>query len=67
MEKHCNTCEYSFDVIEKNLHIPEGVKMQHCGSFDYNSPAYTHKMLMEDRGKGYCRFWAPKIKEDNTL
>ncbi len=36
---------------------------QKCRSVEYNSPNYTHDMLMEDWGQGYCRFWAPKTKK----
>lgn len=36
-------------------------KRQHCNNPNYNSAAYSRKMLMEDWGR-FCRFWAPRQK-----
>lgn len=61
-EKHCDTCEYSYYETIGEAFVPGGVKIQHCGSAEYNSPEYTAEMLLKDWGRGYCRFWAPKIE-----
>lgn len=65
LEKHCTTCDHSHHQMERNTYIPGGVKTQHCASTDYNSDDYTHEMLMEDWGKGYCRFWTPQKERTN--
>ena len=36
---------------------------QKCRSPEHNSPNYTHDMLMEDWGQGFCRFWTPQIQK----
>ncbi len=58
--KHCNTCKHSYNVTEFKVWGLLGVNRQHCNCADYNASEYTHKMLMEDWGKDYCRFWSPK-------
>lgn len=63
IEKHCNACAFSFYKTDKNTYIPSGVKMQHCSNPVYNSPEYTHEMLMEDWYLGYCRLWAPHLEK----
>ena len=59
-ERNCDTCNDSYYMTEKN---PSGgkkmVQLQHCRNIVYNSPAYTHQMLLEDWGKGFCRLWTP--------
>ena len=57
--KHCNTCLHSYMECE-HFHI-----RQKCRSPKYNSPNYTHEMLMEDWGRGHCRFWTPNIQKGN--
>ena len=55
-EKSCDTCAHSY--MES-----EGLRLrQKCRSSEYNSPAYTHDMFMEDRERGLCRFWTPEIQ-----
>lgn len=48
-ERHCDTCNDSYYETERN---PSGGKktrrLQHCRNNVYNSPAYTHQMLLED-------------------
>ena len=50
-ERNCDTCNDSYYMTEKN---PSGgkklVQLQHCRNTVYNSPAYTHQMLLEDWG-----------------
>lgn len=52
--------------IERN---PSGgkktVRLQHCRNAVYNSPAYTHEMLLEDWDKGFCRLWTPITEKGN--
>ena len=61
IKKHCNTCNYSFMEKEPNSASENGfVEMQHCSNRIYNSPAYTHEMIMKDWDKGYCRLWTPR-------
>ncbi len=60
MEKHCDTCAYSYQTKDKETILPIWKLRQHCGNPTYNSPEYTHEMFMEDRGHDYCRFWTPK-------
>lgn len=55
-EKSCNTCKHSYMEREDfNLR-------QKCRSPEYNSPDYTFDMFMEDRERGYCRFWSPETR-----
>ncbi len=56
-EKSCSTCQHAYMECE---HFQ---LRQKCRSMEYNSPNYTHDMLMEDWGRGYCRFWAPNTKK----
>ncbi len=60
-EKHCNTCRYSY--VEPEHGKSRDYLRQKCSSPDYNSPKYTHDMLMEDWGRSHCRFWAPKTQK----
>lgn len=60
-EKHCDTCRYSY--LEPDHTKGRGHLRQNCSSLAYNSSEYTHDMLMEDWGRGYCRFWAPKTRK----
>ena len=47
IERHCDTCNDSFYETERN---PSGgkktVRLQHCRNAVYNSPAFTHEMLL---------------------
>ena len=58
-EKNCSNCLHSYMECER-FHL-----RQKCRSLEYNSPNYTHDMLMEDWGQGYCRFWAPNTQKGN--
>ena len=58
-EKECGNCLHSYMVCEQ-FHL-----RQKCRSPEYNSPDYTQEMLLEDWGRGYCRFWTPKTKKGN--
>lgn len=60
-EKHCNICLYSY--LENEKLGSKTITTQMCRNPDYNSPDYTHEMLMEDWGKGYCRFWTPRLQK----
>jgi hypothetical protein len=49
---------------EKNEYAEQGfIPVQRCSNAEYNSVGYTNRMLMEDWGRGYCRFWAPKTQD----
>lgn len=64
--KHCDTCFHACYESEKDLNGGDKLtRLQHCGHPVYRSPAYTNKMLLEDWGKGHCRFWTP-IPEKGT-
>ncbi|MCM1297761.1 MAG: hypothetical protein NC311_19665 [Muribaculaceae bacterium] len=56
--KHCDTCRYAY--LEPECAGKRDCLRQRCGSPEYNAPTYTHDMLMEDWGRGHCRFWSPK-------
>ena len=58
-EKSCDTCLHSYMECE-HFHL-----RQKCRSPEYNSLNYTHDMLVEDWGQGYCRFWTPKTEKEN--
>ena len=66
IERHCDTCNDSYYETERN---PSGGKktarLQHCRNAVYNSPAYTHEMLLEDWDKGFCRLWNPITEKGN--
>ena len=66
IERHCDTCNDSYYETERN---PSGgkktVRLQHCRNAVYNSPAYTHEMLLEDWDKGFCRLWTPITEKGN--
>ena len=55
-EKNCANCAHSF-MDRGRLRL-----RQKCRSPEYNSPAYTHDMFVEDRERGLCRFWTPEIQ-----
>lgn len=64
IRKHCDTCRFSFMQKNRNTVAESGsVEAQHCSNEIYNSPAYTHEMLMEDWDRGYCRLWEPRISK----
>lgn len=68
IRKHCDTCNYSFLRKDKNTAAESGfIKAQHCSNDIYNSPAYTHEMLMEDWDKGYCRLWEPRALKEKYM
>ena len=56
IEKHCHTCAFSY--------YPDDTGREYCNNEQYNSPNYTHDMLMEDWDQVYCRFWAPKMRKE---
>ena len=56
-EKSCDTCLHSYMECE-HFHL-----RQKCRSPEYNSLNYTHDMLVEDWGQGFCRFWAPNTQK----
>lgn len=60
MKRHCDKCKYSYKEME------HGILTQFCNNSDYNSCDYTHEMLMEDWGKGHCRFWEAKEEEEQN-
>ena len=41
-------------------------RLQHCRNAAYNSPAYTHQMLLEDWDKGCCCLWNPITEKGNA-
>lgn len=55
-EKSCDTCKHSY-MEDEDFKL-----WQKCGSPEYNSPDYTFDMFMEDRERGYCRFWSPETR-----
>ena len=57
-EKHCNNCRYSF--LEPERDKARIVLRQKCRSPEYNSSKNVHDNIMEDWGRDFCRFWAPK-------
>ena len=61
-KKHCNNCVHSYYETVGAAYVSGGVKIQHCGSGEYNSRNYTVDMLLQDWGRGHCRFWSPKIE-----
>ena len=60
LEKHCDTCAYSYQVKNRGPLRLFYKARQHCKCPEYNSPEYTSVMFMEDRSHDYCRFWTPK-------
>ena len=62
-EMHCDTCEYSYSAMEtegKSDFFSQTVLWQYCKNEQFNSPEYTHEMMMEGRKANHCRFWTPK-------
>ncbi len=60
-EKTCAACAYSY--TERT-----GFRLrQKCRSPEYNSQGYTGDMFMEDRERGFCRFWSPEIRDRTFL
>lgn len=41
-----------------------GLLRQHCRNERYTSPEYTEEMYLEDRARGYCRYWAPNDRKE---
>lgn len=61
VQKHCNTCRYSYAGQEKSAYTECGhAPVQRCSNEEYNDSGYTIKKLLEDWGQRHCRFWAPK-------
>lgn len=59
-KKHCDTCRYSYMEPENNrVRI---VMRQKCRNPDYNTSKNVHDNIMEDWGRDFCRFWAPKTE-----
>lgn len=63
LKKHCDTCRDSY-YMKGCIGSAETVNRQHCKNSRYNSAEYTRKMLLEDWGKNYCRYWTPKNRKD---
>jgi len=63
-EKSCDNCKDSYYERDEHHLIPDREYLQHCSNRAYNSAAYTHEMMMEDRGGNHCRFWAPKTQTE---
>lgn len=59
-KKHCGNCAFSYTQQTSHTAGYGRRELQHCSNETYNSPAYTAKMMLEDWGRGYCRFWTPK-------
>ena len=65
VEKSCGNCFYSYSKQDTTQHPSIGLLRQRCKNEQYTSPEYTEKMHLEDRARGYCRFWTPiKRKEE---
>ena len=62
MMKSCDTCKFSRYQRDTSRHPVIGMLRQHCTNEDYNAPAYTEDMYLENMKKGCCRFWAPNEK-----
>lgn len=60
-EKHCDTCRHSYLEPERT---PNRIYLrQKCNSPDYNSSNNIHDSIMEDWGRDFCCFWAPKTEK----
>ena len=58
VEKHCDNCRYSYmDPERDNARI---ILRQKRRNPDYNSSKNIHDGIIEDWGRAFCRFWAPK-------
>ena len=68
IERHCDTCNDSYYETERN---PSGGKetvcLQHCRNAVYNSPAYTHEMLLEDWDKWRLLLFAKQRKRNKPM
>ena len=60
LEKHCDTCIYSYQAKNRGPLRLIYKARQHCNCPEYNSPEYTSEMFMVDRSHDYCRFWTPR-------
>jgi len=65
LNKHCNTCAYSFQAKDRESLFSIRKTRQHCKNPEYNSLEYTREMFAEDREHDYCRFWTPV--EERTI
>jgi len=65
VKKSCGNCRYSYSKQDTTQHPTIGLLRQHCRNEQYTSSEYTEEMYLEDRGRGYCRFWAPDIRKDD--
>lgn len=59
-EKHCDTCRYSYMEPEKEK--TRIILRQKCRNPDYYTSKNIHDNIMEDWGRDFCRFWAPKTE-----
>ena len=60
IERHCDTCNDSFyEPARPPRGGPPPPRSPPRRNAVYNSPAYTHEMLLEDWDKGFCRLWTP--------
>lgn len=58
IERHCDTCRFSY--LEPERGQDRIYLRQRCSSPDYNALKNVHDSMMEDWGRDFCRFWAPK-------
>lgn len=59
VKKSCGNCLYSYSKQDTTRHPMIGLLRQHCRNERYTSPEYTEEMYLEDRARGYCRYWTP--------
>ena len=59
-EKHCDTCLFSY--LEPECSQNRIYLRQKCSNPDYNASKNIHNSIMEDWGRDFCRFWAPKTE-----
>ena len=64
IEKHCDNCLFSY--LEPERERTRIILRQKCRNPDYNASKNIHNSIMEDWGRDFCRFWAPKT-ERTTL
>ena len=62
-KKSCGTCKYSYYAQDCSQHPTIGLLRQYCSNEKYIAMSYTEAMCLEDRKRGYCRFWAPEERE----
>jgi len=60
IEKHCDNCRFSY--LEPERERTRIILRQKCRNPDYNASKNIHNSIMEDWGRDFCRFWAPKTE-----